>query len=95
MLPGGEFTEAQVEMAAGSRLVVGFESVSTITWDVHRHDGERVETFDTGTGNGLEFTFDAPEADFYFPLWTNSGDNPVSMTVRLRLADGDKVIAWF
>lgn len=95
VLPGEEFAEAQVEMAAGSELVLGFDArPEMIDWNVHSHQGEVIQHLE-GTDTNNEYTFVAPDDGYYFPMWQNSSEAALNITVRLRLADGDRLVNWY
>lgn len=96
VLPGRELAEAQVAMKRGNLLVIGFESrPGAIDWNVHSHDGELVEAHLQGTDTALEISFAAPADGSFFPMWENAGDAAQTVSVRLRLAEGDRLVTWY
>jgi len=70
-------------------------SPDAIDWNVHTHDGDLVEAHLSGTDSSIEISFAAPYAGDFFPLWENRGTVAQSISVRIRLAVGDRLVRWY
>lgn len=84
----GEFAEINLEMGAGASTDVAFQAEGgPLEWNVHSHDGDKVEIHAEGVGATGDVRFTAPGAGPFSYMWKNAGGAPVQLTVRLS-ADG-------
>jgi hypothetical protein len=79
------FVELCGPVAAGTRIDWSFEASAATDFNVHFHEGKRVEyparQAAVSEGSG---TLDAPTAQDYCWMWANKATRPVTVRVRLH-----------
>jgi hypothetical protein len=92
----GEFAEVNLEMVAGSTVVLVFSGGSPdIDWDIHSH-GPAGETTIHHSGRGGRGTIEF-EPDFaggFSMLWKNNGSTATPLDVQVGLHEGVSIHSW-
>lgn len=80
-LPPGALHETCLLLVAGETLRYRFQSTAPLDFGIHYHDGDEIhhplEPLSASQGSGH---FVAPEGRSYCLMWTNSGNETVTLT---------------
>lgn len=75
--------EVDLRLENGAEVQLTFEATGEISWDVHTHEGERVDIVTSGKGAEGSSSFKASRAGTYSVLFQNTRQAPVDVTFRL------------
>ncbi|HTE49313.1 MAG TPA: hypothetical protein VK698_00460 [Kofleriaceae bacterium] len=84
-LPTSTLIEAQVTMEPGDAFDMDFTSMGgPVAWNIHSHDSDFPTNHAQGRSEHGTFTFVAPAAGRFLPLWVNDQAATLRVVVRLR-----------
>ena len=87
----GKFAEINVELGEGAEMSATFRSDAPLSWNVHSHVDDEATIHAKGTEAAGSPEFAAEAAGLYSYLWLNETEQPVKVTVELRISGTGRV----
>jgi hypothetical protein len=86
--------EVGIKLKAGTNLKYNFSADSTLLFDIHSHDGQRINTYSLMESKVFDGVFVAPvEGDYYF-LAQNVGQSEVTLKYDISISHEMHVIEY-
>jgi hypothetical protein len=87
----GKFAEINVELGDDAHMSATFRSDAPLSWNIHSHVGNEATIHAKGSAAEGAPAFAAETSGLYSYLWVNETEQPVNVTVDLRISGTGRV----